>query len=103
MPIGVRQRQLCVRTFLLGILLCIADDRPAHLTRVHQALLALGNEDRWRLGVYVRDKRGPHLLTIARSSARRDSSLGRSRNHRLTARRQSFCPSSPTRFRGERG
>jgi hypothetical protein len=63
MPIGVRQRQLCVRTFLLGILLCIADDRPAHLTRVHQALLALGNEDRWRLGVYVRNKRGPHLLT----------------------------------------
>ncbi len=63
LPIGVRRRQLSVRTFLLGVLLCIADDRPAHLTRVHRALLALGEADRWRLGVYMHYKRGPHLLT----------------------------------------
>jgi hypothetical protein len=63
LPIGVRQRQLSVRTLWLGILLCIADDRPAHLIRVHQALLALGDADRWRLGVYMRYKRGRHLLT----------------------------------------
>ena len=36
MPIGVRARQLRVRTLLAGICLAIADGRPMHLTRVHQ-------------------------------------------------------------------
>ena len=33
LPIGVRARQLLVRTLLLGMLLVLADRRPAHLTR----------------------------------------------------------------------
>ena len=38
LPIGVRPRQLSVRTLLAGMCLAQADHRPAHLTRVHQAL-----------------------------------------------------------------
>ena len=41
LPIGVRPRQLSVRTLLAGMCLTQADHRPAHLTRVHQALTAL--------------------------------------------------------------
>jgi len=63
LPVGVRPRQLCVRTLLLGILLCQAEGRPAHLTRVHGALLALDNDDRCRLGVAVDWRRGAHVLT----------------------------------------
>ena len=39
LPTGVRARQLLVRTLLLGMLIVLADHRPAHLTRVHQALV----------------------------------------------------------------
>lgn len=63
LPFGVRPRQLHVRTLLLGILLALADGRPAHLTRVHAALLALEEVDRRRLGVVVEWKCGPHLLS----------------------------------------
>jgi hypothetical protein len=63
LPIGVRGRQLLVRTFLLGMLLVLADHRPAHLTRVHQALTALPAGDQARLGVTAAWKTGPHLLT----------------------------------------
>jgi hypothetical protein len=63
LPIGVRERQLKVRTLLLGILLALRDGRPAHLTRVHQALVALENQERRRLGVTVDWKCGPHLLS----------------------------------------
>jgi hypothetical protein len=45
LPIGVRHRQLRVRTLILGMMLALADDRPAHLTRVHAALTALPAED----------------------------------------------------------
>ncbi|MGB0092270.1 MAG: hypothetical protein WBP81_07025 [Solirubrobacteraceae bacterium] len=38
LPVGVRPRQLLVRTLLLGMLLVAADKRPALLTGVHQAL-----------------------------------------------------------------
>ena len=41
LPIGVRPRQLSVRALLAGMCLTQADGRPAHLTRVHQALTAL--------------------------------------------------------------
>ncbi len=41
LPVGVRARQLRVRTLLAGMCLAQADHRPAHLTRVHQALTAL--------------------------------------------------------------
>jgi len=41
LPAGVRHRQLRVRTLLAGMLLSQADGRPAHLTRVRDALIAL--------------------------------------------------------------
>ena len=63
MPIGVRPRQLRVRTLLVGMLLCQADGRPAHLRRVHQALLELADGDRDRLGVVASWPSGPHVLT----------------------------------------
>jgi hypothetical protein len=63
LPIGVRARQLRVRTLLAGMCLAAADHRPAHLTRVHQALTALGEDDQWRLGVITDWKHGPHQLT----------------------------------------
>ena len=63
LPMGVRPRQLRVRTLLAGMLLTQADGRPAHLTRVHQALTALGEDDQRRLGVIADWKHGPHQLT----------------------------------------
>jgi hypothetical protein len=48
LPVGVRPRQLRVRTLLAGMCLAAADHRPAHLTRVHQALTALGEDDQRR-------------------------------------------------------
>ena len=63
LPIGVRHRQLRVRTLLAGMLLSQADHRPAHLTRVRDALTALPAADQVRLGVTEDWKTGPHLLT----------------------------------------
>jgi hypothetical protein len=63
LPVGVRSRQLTVRVLLAGMRLAQADHRPAHLTRVHQALTALSEDDQWRLGVIADWKHGPHLLT----------------------------------------
>jgi hypothetical protein len=63
LPAGVRHRQLTVRTLLAGMLLSQADQRPAHLTRVHRALIALPEPDQVRLGVLEDWKTGPHLLT----------------------------------------
>jgi hypothetical protein len=63
LPVGVRRRQLSVRTLLLGMMLVSADRRPAHLTRVHQALAALPEDDQWRPGVIADWKTGPHQLT----------------------------------------
>jgi hypothetical protein len=63
LPAGVRPRQLSVRTMLAGMCLAQADHRPAHLTRVHQALTALSEDDKWRLGVIADWNQGPHLLT----------------------------------------
>jgi hypothetical protein len=63
MPIGVRPRQLSVRTLLAGLCLTQADGRPAHLTRVHQALTSLPEAEQRRLGVVTRWKHGPHHLT----------------------------------------
>jgi hypothetical protein len=63
LPVGVRHRQLRVRTLILGMMLTLADDRPAHLTRVHQALTALPEAARARLGVTEEWKHGPHQLT----------------------------------------
>jgi hypothetical protein len=63
LPAGVRPRQLSVRTLLAGMCLAAAGHRPAHLTRVHQALTALPADDQRRLGVIADWKHGPHQLT----------------------------------------
>jgi hypothetical protein len=52
-----------VRTLLAGMCLTQADGRAAHLTRVHQALVSLPEDDQRRLGVTADWKHGPHLLT----------------------------------------
>src|SRR6058998_1997400 len=62
LPVGVRPRQLSVRTLLLGMLLVAIDGRPAHLTRVHRALVELPDDQR-RLGIIADWDDGPHLLT----------------------------------------
>ena len=63
LPAGARARQLSVRTLLAGMCLTQADGRPAHLTRIHQALVSLPEDDQRRLGVLADWKGGPHLLT----------------------------------------
>jgi integrase len=63
LPVGVRRRQLKVRTLLTGMLLTQADHRPAHLTRVHEALTGLPADDQARLGVIAEWRTGPHQLT----------------------------------------
>jgi hypothetical protein len=63
LPAGVRRRQLTVRTLLTGMLVTLADHRPAHLTRVHRALTGLPQAGQVRLGVIADWKHGPHLLT----------------------------------------
>jgi hypothetical protein len=63
LPAGVRPRQLTVRTLLAGMCLTQAGHRPSHLTRVHQALASLPEDDQRRLGVIADWKHGPHLLT----------------------------------------
>jgi hypothetical protein len=67
LPTGVRARQLLVRTLLLGMLLVLADHRPAHLSRVHQALISLPEDDQARPGVLADWEAGPHQLTYRQS------------------------------------
>ena len=63
LPVGVRPRQLSVRALFLGMLICQAQGQPAHLVRVHKALVTLDHRDRLRLGVTVDWRAGPHTLT----------------------------------------
>ncbi len=63
LPRGVRRRQLTARTLLLGMLLVLADRRPAYLTEVRAALTSLPEADQIRLGVIADWKTGPHQLT----------------------------------------
>lgn len=63
LPVGARRRQLRVRSLLLGMLLCQAGDRPAHLTRMHEALISLEAADQVRLGVRCDWKAGSHRLS----------------------------------------
>jgi hypothetical protein len=63
LPAGVRARQLSVRTLPAGMCLAQAGGRPAHLTRVRQALVSLPGDDQRRLGVITAWKGGPHRLT----------------------------------------
>ena len=63
LPIGARRRQLRVRTLPAAMMLSPAGQRPAHLTRVRDALTSLPADDQLRLGVIDDWKNGPHLLT----------------------------------------
>lgn len=63
LPSGARGRQLAVRTLLAGLMITLGDSRPAHLTRVHQALAGLPDAEQRRLGVLADWGNGPHLLT----------------------------------------
>jgi hypothetical protein len=63
LPAGARPRQLSVRTLLAGMMLTLGDGRPAHLTRVHQALVSLPEGEQRRLGVLADWRHGPHRLT----------------------------------------
>jgi hypothetical protein len=63
LPGAVRGRQLHAGTLLAGKMLALADGRPAHLTRAHQALTGLPEHDQKRLGVLEDWKDGPHQLT----------------------------------------
>ncbi len=63
LPAGVRGRQLTAGTLLTGMMLAVADGRPAHLTRVHAALTGLPEHDQKRLGVVTDWAAGPHQLT----------------------------------------
>jgi hypothetical protein len=63
LPAAVRRRQLTARTLLVGMHLTLADDRPAHLTRVREALTTLPAADQVRLGVTEDWENGPHQLT----------------------------------------
>ncbi len=63
LPAGVRHRQLRVRTLILGMQLTLDDRRPACLTEIRKALIALPGTDQVRLGVIEDWKNGPHQLT----------------------------------------
>jgi len=63
LPAAVRGRQLRAGTLLAGKMLALANGRPAHLTRAHQALTGLPEHDQKRLGVIEDWKDGPHQLT----------------------------------------
>ena len=63
LPRAVRRRQLPARTLLIGMHLTVVGGRPAHLTRVRQALTSLPQADQERPGVTVTWKTGPHQLT----------------------------------------
>jgi hypothetical protein len=63
LPSGARKRHLTVRNLLLGMMLALADGRPAHLTRVCQALASLPEGEQRRLGVLADWKGREHPLT----------------------------------------
>jgi hypothetical protein len=63
LPEGARRRQLRAGTLLAGMMLALADGRPAHLTRVLRALASLPEDDQRRLGVIADWDSGPHQLT----------------------------------------
>jgi hypothetical protein len=63
LPAGARHRQLRVSTLILGMMLALADRRPARLTEMHAALTTLPAGDQARPGVTEDWKAGPHQLT----------------------------------------
>ena len=91
LPRAARGRQLSARTLLLGMILAVADGRPAHLTRVRQALTSLPEADQKRLGVTAGWNTGPHQLTYRQPSTPPASSPGRSARSTPTARPRRTC------------
>ncbi|MDQ2758925.1 MAG: hypothetical protein M3Y17_00420, partial [Actinomycetota bacterium] len=63
LPIGVRPRQLSVRTLILAMTLTMLSGHDALLTGVHRTLLALPDSEQRRLGVIADWRDGPHTLT----------------------------------------
>ncbi len=63
LPAGARHRQLRVRTLILGMQLTLDDRRPACLTEIRKALIALPETDQTRPGVIEDWKNGPHQIT----------------------------------------
>jgi hypothetical protein len=63
LPPAARGRQLKAGTLLAGMMLALADGRPAHLTKAHAALTSLPEHDQKRLGVIEDWNDGPHQLT----------------------------------------
>jgi hypothetical protein len=99
LPAGVRRRQLSVRTLLAGMCLTQGDHRPAHLTRVHQALTSLPEDEQRRLGVIADWKHGPHRLTYRqteRTFGLVTAALGKDAPHGLPSRAlQATCDGLP--------
>ncbi len=110
LPTGVRHRQLTARTLLTGMMLTLADDRPAHLTRVHATLTALPVPEQIRPSVVEDWKAGPHQLTCRQA----EYTFNLKRRPRLRSRRRqpgrsswpppaTWCPQPPpARHRGAR-
>jgi hypothetical protein len=63
LPVGVRPRQLKVRTLLIGMTSTMLQGRDALLINVHKTLLGLPREVQLRLGVIAQWRDGPHALT----------------------------------------
>jgi hypothetical protein len=63
LPIGVRPRQLRVRTLLIGMVVAMLSGRDALLTNILTALLELPQADRQRLGVIAQRNDAEHQLT----------------------------------------
>lgn len=63
LPIGVRPRQLKVRTLIAGMLLAMLSGREAFLRNAHKTLLELPSQDQRRLGVIAQWKHEQHTLT----------------------------------------
>jgi hypothetical protein len=64
LPLGVRRRQLGLRTLLVGMLGCLGEGHQnAYLSDVHGALSGLDDADKDRLGVRVWWRGGRHELT----------------------------------------
>lgn len=63
LPVGVRRRQLSVRTLLLGMLLVAADRRPLFVRNIHRALLGLPETDQRRLGIIATWRTAEHRLS----------------------------------------
>jgi hypothetical protein len=63
LPIGIRPRQLKIRTLLIGMTLALRAGRQAFLTEVHRTLTELPDGEQRRLGVISDWQHGEHQLS----------------------------------------